>query len=410
MRVLQVNKFLYRRGGAEGYMLDVSELLRGAGHEVGFFGMQHPENVIHDFDDDYPTEVDFDNPAGITAKARAGGRMLWSLAAQRGMANVIKKFRPDVAHLHNVYHQLSPSILTPLKRAGVPIVMTAHDYKLVCPTYQLLANGEICDACVPRHFHQALRVKCRDGSLATSAMMALELSVHTATQRYSPISRFLCPSQYLADTLQRGKVFPDRLHVLRNFTFPASERDDERAVEQGHFVFAGRLVPEKGVEVAVRAIGHTQQDVRLHILGEGPQQLHLETLANEVAPGKITFHGRVSREEVVQRLRASTAALVPSSWLENQPLAVLEAFGSGVPVIATDLGGLSEIVQPRRTGILVPPKDPFALAQAMDELTADPEMAMQMGINAAQYVRAAHDPDSHLIDLVGHYRAAGAVG
>src|SRR5664279_4494482 len=133
MRILQVNKFMYRRGGAEAYMLDLSEILRSAGHEVAFFGMQHPENPPLQFEEHFPSEFDLDPaPQGMVNRAKVAGRMFWSTSARRGIAAVLREFRPDVVHLHNVYHHLSPSILRAISLSGAPAVITLHDYKLVC--------------------------------------------------------------------------------------------------------------------------------------------------------------------------------------------------------------------------------------------------------------------------------------
>ena len=127
MRILHVNKFLYRKGGAEGYMEDLAALQQRSGATVAFWGMDHPENTHVELAGTFPSYVDFDSPpSGVAERSRMVGRMVWSLQAQRGMAAAIERFRPDVAHLHNVYHQLSPSILTPLHKAGVPVVLTLH--------------------------------------------------------------------------------------------------------------------------------------------------------------------------------------------------------------------------------------------------------------------------------------------
>jgi hypothetical protein len=135
MRVLHVNKFLYRRGGAEGYMLDLAGLQRAQGDEVGFFGMQHPDNdQPQPFARWFPGYVELESaPEGVRGKAAAAARMVWSTSARRGITHVLEEFQPDVVHCHNIYHQLSPSMLEPIRKAGVPCVMTLHDYKLACP-------------------------------------------------------------------------------------------------------------------------------------------------------------------------------------------------------------------------------------------------------------------------------------
>src|SRR5262245_48147585 len=142
MRILHVNKFLYRRGGAESYMADLGDAQRAAGHEVEVFGMAHPANPPLRLERHFPADLELDPPpAGVAGKVMAVGRMLWSTSARRGIEAVVDDFQPDLVHLHNIYYHLSPSILGPLARRRVPMVMTLHDYKLACTTYQFLDHG-----------------------------------------------------------------------------------------------------------------------------------------------------------------------------------------------------------------------------------------------------------------------------
>jgi glycosyltransferase involved in cell wall biosynthesis len=409
MRILQVNKFVYRRGGAEGYMLDLADLLRDEGHEVEFFGMQHPRNQRCTYERHFPTEVAFDEDgAGPRERARALGRMFWSTSTRRGIDAVIDDFRPDVVHAHNIYHQLSPSVLFPGHRRGIPTVLTAHDYKLVCPTYHLYSHGKPCEACLPRRFHRAFGERCRDGSALASGVMATELAVHTATRAYRTVDLFLCPSEFLRSKLELGGIDRRRLRVLRNFTDPGTLVAPTRAGAGDGFLYAGRLVEEKGVELAVRATAAAGPDVRLRIVGEGPDEARLRGLADELAPGQVEFLGWKTRAEVAGLLGESRAALVPSLWYENQPLAVLEAFSTRTPVIATALGGVPEIVRPGETGLLAGTGDVATFAAAMRTLQDDPAAALTLGEGAAAYVASAHGAARHVRDLLALYAEAGA--
>src|SRR4051794_18010399 len=188
MRVLHVNKFLYRRGGAEGYMIDLAAMQQQAGDHVEFYGMSHPDNVPLHYASEFPSHVEFEPaPPSLPGRVQVLGRMMWSTSAARGISHVIDDFAPDVAHLHNIYHQLSPSILRALGRAGVPVVMTLHDYKLACPTYQFRAQGQLCTACVSGGPVQAARRRCKDGALLPSAIAATEVAVHRRFGAYDPV-------------------------------------------------------------------------------------------------------------------------------------------------------------------------------------------------------------------------------
>src|SRR5947209_9498066 len=272
----------------------------------------------------------------MVGKLRATGRVLWSTSARRGMAEVVDHFRPDVVHLHNVYHQLSPSILRPLAQRGVPAVMTLHDYKLACPSYQLLDHGSPCFACGGGHFTQPVRRRCKGGALTASALAGFELWLHTTTGAYDPVGRFVCPSRFLAGKMAEAGVFPDRLRHVPHFA--DCSRVERKAEPGGPVVFAGRLSAEKGVDTLIEAAGLA--GLPLEIAGDGPERRALTLLAGVKAPGLVRFHGHLPKSDVHDLFRAASVVVVPSRWFENQPMIVLEAFACGVPVVASDLGGL----------------------------------------------------------------------
>ncbi|GAA1295695.1 glycosyl transferase [Planotetraspora silvatica] len=395
MRVLHVNKFLYRRGGAEAYMLDLAEMQVKGGNEVAFFAMRHPDNITSEYEGHFPRHLEMNPmPKNPIAMARGAGRMLWSTSARRGMARVIEEFAPDVAHLHNVYHQLSPSVVAALRDAGVPVVMTLHDYKLACPTYSFIDHGKVCTACVDGDLREAVRRRCKDDSLGASAMLAAETWLHRRYGAYDGVNVFISPSKFLAGQLTRAGVYPDRLRVLSNFADPSGVTP--KSQPGGPLVCVGRLHETKGVDTAIRAMGLLGSASRLVVAGDGPERANLERLAEQVAPGRVRFLGRISRQEVLDLLISATALLVPSRWYENQPMTILEAYSCGVPVIGTSLGGVSELVIDGATGRLIPPDEPMELASAALALLRDPERSLAMGKSARAMASSRYSPESHL--------------
>jgi glycosyltransferase involved in cell wall biosynthesis len=402
VRILHVNKFLYRRGGAEAYMLDVAALQSEAGHEVAFFAMDHPENISSAYEHLFPSRVDFEPPPPTTLGKIAGtGRLLWSRTAGQGIDATLRAFQPDVVHLHNIYHQLSPSILRPIRRRQIGAVMTLHDYKLACPTYRFLDHGRICEACLPRRLWQPVLKRCNSGSLAASAVSALELSVHTIGGAYSPIGAFLCPSRFLMEKMRQARVFPERLRHLPNFVDASSM--EPKSSPGGGPVYAGRLSLEKGVDVLIEAVSLIP-GMTLDIAGDGPARAELEALVAQLgAQSRVTFHGRLEPDALKALLRSSCVAVVPSRWYENMPLAVLEAFAAGVPVIGTALGGIPELVRPGIDGTIVAPQDPQALGSAISELVSDPDRAFKMGQAGRRKMMDGFAPADHLVQLMDAY-------
>jgi glycosyltransferase involved in cell wall biosynthesis len=404
MRILHVNKFLYRRGGAEAYMEDLADLQVAAGHRVAFFGMAHPENTHLEYARFFPAQVEMEPPPpDLGGRLRGVGRMLYSTSASRGMEGVLADFRPDVVHLHNIYHQLSPSVLRPVARRRLAAVMTLHDYKLACPSYQFLDHGRICEACLGGHFQHAVLRRCKDGSLGASAALAGELFLHTVTRAYDPVRVFVCPSRFLAGKMRQAGVYPSRLRHVPHFI--DTEGMAVKSMPGGPALVAGRLSPEKGVDVAIRAIALVPEG-RLEVAGTGPEEERLRRLAEAIAPGRVRFHGLLGKKDVHELMLAASVVVLPSRWYENQPMVVLEALARGVPVVGSDLGGLPELVDPGVTGALVPAGAPEALAEALRPFLADPGHGWAMRDRAIARVRSDFSPQRHLESLDGLYAQA----
>jgi glycosyltransferase involved in cell wall biosynthesis len=405
MRILHVNKFLFRKGGADAYMLDLAELQRVDGDEVELFGMQHPDNIACGFAQHFPPQVDFDPPPDSRSeRIRAAARMIWSRTAARGIEAVVREFQPDIAHLHTIHHQLSPSILRPLAAHRVPIVMTLHDYKLCCPSYQMLDHGRICEACIGHRFHHAALRRCKDGSFLASSLLAAELALHTSLRAYAPVDLFICPSRFMVAKMREAGVFPERLRHLPHFavTPPRSPTQERCGV-----LAAGRLSHEKGLDVLVRAIGLLPAPgATLHIAGDGPERASLEGLARAVAPGRVVFLGQLTRGVLQEQMCHAAVMCVPSRWYENQPMSVLEAFGCGLPVVASAIGGIPELIDHGVDGLLVPHDDPRGLADALGQLLRAPDVANAMGRAGRAKVETDFDPARHLEGLRRLYEHA----
>lgn len=414
MRILHVNKYLYRRGGAEAYLLELAELQRSLGHDVAFFGMKHRLNEPMRYQEHFPSYVQFEPPpAGARDRLRLAARMLWSREAAAGMAEVIEQFRPDVVHLHNVYHQLSPSVLAPVARRGVPAVMTLHDYKLACPTYQLLDSNPAggpprpCTACVTGGVRQAALRACRSGSTSASAAAAVELGLHRRFGAYDAVGSFICPSRFMMRTMVGAGVYPERMRVLDNFT---TQHAATRSGPGDDLVYFGRLSHEKGVDTLLDAFRIVAGSLgsaapTLHIAGEGPSSDDLRRQAATIA-GDVKFHGRIGKPEIDGLLSKARTSVVPSRWHENQPLSVLESLAAGVPVVATDMGGLPEVIRHGVNGLIVQPDSATSLAGALLAYLAQPEVAQRHGNAAQQESRTRFDPARHVDQVLQIYRCA----
>ncbi len=385
-------------------MEDLADLQVAAGHTVAYFGMAHPLNTHLEYASHYPTHIELEPPPPtITGRVRGVARMLYSTSASRGMDAVLADFRPDVVHLHNIYHQLSPSVLRPVAHRRIPAVMTLHDYKLACPTYQFLDHGKLCQACLGGHFQHAILRRCKDGSLGSSAVMAGELFVHTLTHAYSPVRVFICPSHFLEGRMRAAGVFPQRMAHVPHFI--ETKGVPMKSSAGTGILVAGRLSPEKGIDIAIRAVGSIDGST-LDIAGTGPDEGALRELATSIAPGRVRFHGLVDKTEVQRLMLSAAVVVVPSRWYENQPMVVLEALARGVPVVGSALGGMPELIEPGKTGDLVPANDPVALSAALRPYLADPGHGFAMRDRARSAIATRFAPQQHLERIGALYAVA----
>lgn len=362
MKIIQINKFNYLRGGAEKYFLELSERLTQAGHEVAKFCMTDRRNLKDTWSGYWLSRIDFERPA-LLDKLRAPERIIYSRAAKRSLAKLIKDFQPDIIHVHNIYHQLSPSVLDAAREAKVPVVMTLHDYKLICPNYQLLNHGQVCEKCLDGNFWHCFQEKCFKDSRSQSFLASLEAVLHKRWQTYwRGVDLFIAPSQFMADKCQAAGWPQDRFRVLIN---PVPELPAGQRQAAGYFLYAGRLSNEKGIDVLLKALAGS--NYKLKIAGRGPQENALRQLAKDLKLSEqVDFLGQQGREQLAKLLDGAIALTVPSIWYENMPLNILEALGRGCPVVASRIGGIPEIINNQINGWLAEPGDSKSWLAALE--------------------------------------------
>jgi glycosyltransferase involved in cell wall biosynthesis len=395
MRVLLANKFFYDHGGPESVLFATRDLLIDAGHDVIDFSMQDARNRPSPYASYFSSNMDLQSVRPSPSSIRTALRFLDSGEAAANMRRLIRDHRPDIAHLHSINHQLTPSIVRVLKAERIPTVMTLHDYKLVCPAYTMLANGGVCENCSGGKFYRALTTNCR--GRARSALLTAESYLqHRVRRSYDGVSLFIAPSAFLADKF-REMGFGHPIEVLPN---PATHQESGIATGKrgDHFLFVGRVVAEKGLRTLCTAAVVAR--VRVVIAGDGPQldQLQTEFGAN----ANIEFAGRVAPQDAQKMMAEARAVVVPSEWYENQPMVILEAFAQRTPVIASDIGGNPELVQEGETGLLHKAGSVGSLADKLRWAATHNVELEQMGDRAQEFA-AKYSPERHLERLLAMY-------
>ena len=318
MRVMIAHSFYRMQGGEDGYVRQQFDLLRRR-HDVLLF-------------DKYNAEL----PGGASTAAR----MLYSRRVRDEVEDVIRTFRPDIIHLHNAYPSLGPSVSLVAEEFHIPLVLTAHNYRLRCPNGFMFTAESLCERCVGGAYHNAVLHPCFL-SKTQSIAYASSLWAHRFILRLEDkASMFVCPSDFMRATLQGWGIPRGKLTMIRNFTEPVADADSSPG-EYG--VYVGRLSREKGVHVLLAAL-KSVGDPPFTILGDGPESARLRQLSSELGLVNTNFGGRARAEIVDQVLRRARLVVLPSVWNENAPLAALEAMARGRPLIVSAVGGLPELV------------------------------------------------------------------
>ncbi|MFC3691673.1 glycosyltransferase family 4 protein [Chenggangzhangella methanolivorans] len=403
-RLLAINNYFYRRGGAEAVFLDQMRMFSEIGWDVVPFAMQHPENDNSAYARYFVSEIEYGRESGPLTKAAQAAKIIYSFEARRKLKALIESAPPALAHAHNVYHHISPSIFDTLKRAGVPTVMTAHDLKLACPAYKMLSHDGVCERCKGGRVHNVLVNRCIKGSVALSGLVMVETMTHRALGLYrDKVDRVVAPSRFYREKLAEWGWDPARIAYVPNFVDAAAMRSDWD--EGDHFVFAGRLGHEKGLSTLVRAAAMSGE--RVMIAGTGPEEAALKRLAAELdAP--VTFLGYVSGQPLLQLIGESRALVLPSEWYENAPMSVLEAYGLGTPILGARIGGIPELVREGETGLLARSGDVEDLAGAMSRMAAlRSGERRRMGAAGREWVLADFSQNAHRDRLLALYRDLG---
>lgn len=391
-RLLAINNYFYRRGGAESVFLDHIDLFTAAGWEVVPFAMQHPANLQSAWSEYFVSEIEYGGAGGPLTKARQAAKVIYSLEARRKIRALIGRAPPTIAHAHNVYHHISPSIFGALKAQGVPLVMTAHDLKLACPAYKMLSRGRVCERCQGGRIHNVLLHRCVKESALVSGLVLLETLVHRSFGLYrNTIDRLIAPSRFYRDKLAEWGWDAGRVAYIPN---SIDAKAYSPATHEGDYVvYAGRLAPEKGLATLLRAAALSHQ--RLVLAGSGPEEQTLRKLAGEVG-ADVAFTGYLDRPELKRVIGEARALVLPSEWYENAPISVLEAYALGRPVIGTRIGGIPELIADGETGSLVEPGNAAMLAEALAGLASLPSSARAaMGATGRDWVAREFSPDRY---------------
>lgn len=401
MKVLSINKFYYLKGGAETCCFNTQKLLEKHGHQIIPFSMADKRNADTSYSRFFVSNIDYRTKSMYRQLAIAA-KVIYSYEARNRIRQLLDVVQPDIAHLHNWQHQLSPSILPELKSHNVPVVYTVHDYKPICPNYKLLTKHRICECCLHGNFYHCLINKCTKNSVSASLVNMLEMYFHRFRRYYELIDVFLAPSAFLRGKMIEAGFPASKIVHVPNFIDP---HDIIPGQESGDYcLYFGRLSAEKGVKTLVRAMAELKQE-NLIIAGTGPQEMEIKRLIKTLGLDNVQLVGYKSGLELHRLIENAIFTVLPSQWYENNPFAIIESFAYGKPVIGASIGGIPELIEDNVNGFLFEPKNYQDLADKMKRLFTDRTLAKEMGAQARYKVVNKYSPEKYFQQLISIYNS-----
>jgi glycosyltransferase involved in cell wall biosynthesis len=368
MKILIVNKFLYPVGGAENYIFSLGKKLEKQANEVQYFGLKNSKNIVSNKWDILVDSYDDKNIVNPYT-------LIYSSSAKRQMVKLIKLFRPDIVHMNNISFHLTSSIIDACKEFNVPVVMTIHDPQLVCPNHRFYdGENHTCTECLDRKFQHCIEKKCIKNSRVKSAIACFESQMTHRKKKYDYISFYVSPSHFLQHFLVQGGYPAEKCLFLQNFVeefncvnLPKPKSD--------YFIFYGRLSEEKGLQLLLEAL---PDNIKLIIAGVGPLVGLIPEKQN------INYVGFQSGEKLYHLIEQAKASICPSKWFENCPLSVMESISLGTPVIGANQGGIPELIEDKKTGLLFKPDDAADLRDKIMKIANDPVYSSELASNCNQ--------------------------
>lgn len=403
MRILHVNKFFDLNGGAEVYMHALMAHQKEAGHDVHALSTRDPKNLPSTDRSRFVARHDLSKFEGVAKDFKKAANYLWNTDAKKAMEMSLDEIRPDVVHLHNLYHHLSTSVLNPIRDRNIRCVQTLHDLKLACPNYKMFTKGSLCERCKGGKYYEAVKNQCMADAFLPNALAALEMGITKSKRMYErTVHRFICPSDFMANKMIEWGEPASKFEVVR---MPASRF--ERAPRGGGYALAvGRLAVDKGFDELIRAAAEVPH-LSIKIAGRGPMEETLNNLIKKLGANHVEFVGFKRGDEFVDLYRNADLFLATPRGYENAPLSVLDAISHGLPVVGYDIGGIPEMIEHEKSGYLVPHGDRDALVRALKIFAAqsadEHDRMAQASYDLAR--KKYPDWDGHLDQLDRMYRS-----
>lgn len=372
----------YQQAGGEDVVVRAeSQLLRRRGYRV------HVETVSNH-------QIN-----SLASKAHTFVNIGYSRSSAALVRSLIAEHSAKIVHIHNFFPRLSPSIHMEARRSGAAVVQTLHNYRLMCANAQFLRDGKVCEKCMGGNRHWGILHRCyKDSTVGSAGVVRMQTATVGSPRWIDSVDQFIALTQFAKSRFVEGGVPPEKISVKPNFVKAPDLVG--RTLGSGA-IFVGRLSVEKGVDTLIEA-WRSMPDIPLTIVGDGPERTRLES----IAPSGVSFVGQVNSEKVRELMLGASFAVVPSIWYEGFPMTIVEAFAAGLPVIASRIGSLEEVIEHGENGYLFRPADPADLKETVRMLISSPERVMDMQTSAIDCYRRLYTEEVNYDLLIGIYERA----
>jgi len=403
MKILQINSCHYRRGGADVVYLNTGQLFEVHGHEVYYFSQKSEKNIYAITSKYFIKETNYFKKSFL-GKFFSIPRFFFSLEAKKKISQLLNDLQPDIAHVHLYKADLTPSILQILKKNKVPVLITLHDYGMLCP-HNLMLDGKmnICNRCVHGSALNCIIHKCNRNNLIFSCLSSFE---YIFQKKFFPFEKYfnkiIAVSKFGQKLHNESGIFGRKVDYLYNF-YPNLKNTEINNKKGFYFLFFGRLSGEKGLKTLFTAWLSKKRNSVLKIVGTGDMFEELRKIALDGQ--SIEIMGFKFGDELNTLIREASFIIVPSECYENNPLTIIEAYANGKPVIGSKIGGIPEIIDEGNTGYLFEMKSARELSEKIDLAeAADEHEYTRLSNNARNFAEMHFDPTIHYDRLMEIYQ------
>ena len=402
--LIAINNYYYDRGGSEAIFFAHNRMFEELGWNVVPFSMQHSGNHATPWSKYFIDDLEMHGDYSLAQKLVRLPKVIYSFEARRRLGELLGRVRPDIAHAHNIYHHISPSILGLLKGRGIPTVLTLHDLKIACPAYNMLAPDGICERCKGGKVYNVVRNRCIGGSAAMSLVVMMEAVVHKLLGSYRRhVDCFVVPSRFYIDKFSEWGMPASQFRHVPNFV--DVPRYEPRYEPGNAFLYFGRVIRQKGVATLIRAVAGARK--KLLVAGTGPELEEMRALASGLN-ADVTFLGHLGGQQLRDVIGSCRAVVLPSEWYENAPVSLLEAYALGKPVIGARIGGIPELIRENETGVCFESGNVNSLQRALEDFDSRPGAQIQaMGRAGRRWVAEEFTVAMYRQRIMAVYRDLG---